>query len=402
MSRTVFLTGGTGLIGSHLGHCLLKSGDKVIYLVRPTKNAEAKERIQYPLSLIDPNFDLDQYPYEILVGDIRAPKLGIENGIITHLQDKVDAIFHAAGSISFSKAESENTWQTNVEGARRTLEFAECVGSGYFGYVSTAYVVGNDEGLAHEEIASPEKYNNYYELTKAIAETLVIDSGIPFSIFRPPIVMGDSKTGRTLKFDGYYMYLRSFWLLRKSIMNRLQKNPDYYKDIGIRINDETGNLVLPLLVKYHFDATINLMFADAVAEMIVKLSKKELSRGKIFHLTHPHPPTVKWALLTSLKLIGVEGVQLVNPDIPDVEMQHNSPVLDRYQKVLNEGLAEYNDYTTLRHSFDTFNVRAILNSNYYEPPLIDEKFLKKTVNYVIEKNFRDSHERMRAQNTKAY
>ena len=78
-------------------------------------------------------------------------------------------------------------------------------------YVSTAYVAGDRTGVVYEhELDLGQGFKNHYESTKFQAEVWVrsLIDRIPTTIFRPAIVVGDSRTGETQKFDGPYYVLR--------------------------------------------------------------------------------------------------------------------------------------------------------------------------------------------------
>ena len=100
--------------------------------------------------------------------------------------------------------------RVNVEGTRNLLEFAGA--AAHFDrlqYVSTAYVSGKARGVFREtELDVGQGFKNHYEETKFLAEVEVVRSKLPATIYRPGVVVGDSRTGETAKFDGPYAVLR--------------------------------------------------------------------------------------------------------------------------------------------------------------------------------------------------
>ena len=79
-------------------------------------------------------------------------------------------------------------------------------------YVSTAYVAGKRTGVVYEhELVMGQDFKNHYESTKFQAEVWVREllDPVPTTILRPAIVVGDSRTGETEKFDGPYYILRA-------------------------------------------------------------------------------------------------------------------------------------------------------------------------------------------------
>jgi nucleoside-diphosphate-sugar epimerase len=97
--------------------------------------------------------------------------------------------------------------RVNVDGTRNVLDALErCSTLTRLYYFSTCYVSGRYAGPFSEddlEVGAP--FNNYYEETKHLAEADVrrrMAAGIPATIYRPSIVVGDSCTGETQKFEG--------------------------------------------------------------------------------------------------------------------------------------------------------------------------------------------------------
>jgi nucleoside-diphosphate-sugar epimerase len=130
-------------------------------------------------------------------------------------------------------------------------------------YVSTAYVSGRATGVYREtDLDLGQSFKNYYEETKFLAEVEVVKSGLPATIYRPSIVVGDSRTGETAKFDGPYFVL--------SAMERLP-SPGVFPRIGSGTNP------------------VDLAPVDYVVGGLARLATIEESRGRTYHLTDPDP-----------------------------------------------------------------------------------------------------------------
>ena len=99
--------------------------------------------------------------------------------------------------------------KVNVEGTRHVVRFlAECKRLERLHYVSTCYVSGTATGVFREsDLDLGQSFKNHYEETKFLAEVEVAKSGLPITVYRPSIVVGDSRTGETGKFDGPYFTL---------------------------------------------------------------------------------------------------------------------------------------------------------------------------------------------------
>ena len=129
--------------------------------------------------------------------------------------DDVEEIYHLAAIYDLSVPRDVGL-RVNVEGTRHVLDFAErCRSLRRFQYVSTCYVSGRYDGVfLEEDLDVGQRFNNFYEETKFLAEVEVRKrAGLPCTIYRPSVVVGDSTSGETQKFDGPYFVMQ--WILRQ-------------------------------------------------------------------------------------------------------------------------------------------------------------------------------------------
>jgi thioester reductase-like protein len=204
-SGLVFFTGFPGFIGRRLVRRLIESDAelRIAALVEPrfagaARQAAAEvgggERI------------------EILEGDIGDRRLGLSPDAYARLVAEVTAAYHLAAIYDLA-VPLEIAQRVNVEGTGNVLELcARCERLERLNYVSTAYVAGDRRGVVYEhELSLGQGFKNHYESTKFQAELWVRDAmdRVPTTIYRPAIVVGDSKTGDTQKFDGPYYMLRT-------------------------------------------------------------------------------------------------------------------------------------------------------------------------------------------------
>jgi nucleoside-diphosphate-sugar epimerase len=150
----------------------------------------------------------------LVTGDITAPGLGLGAGAAKALAKKVTGCFHLAAVYDLAVSKDVGM-RINVEGTKNVLEFlGGAPGVRRFDYVSTAYVSGTAVGTYREkDLDVGQSFKNHYEETKFLAEVAVRESGLPSAIYRPGIVVGDSRTGETAKFDGPYFALNAMSLL---------------------------------------------------------------------------------------------------------------------------------------------------------------------------------------------
>ncbi len=269
---TVFLTGFPGFLGSALVERLLDRypvDTSIVCLVQAKFRPLAQQRADTIESYVPSRVGR----IRLVDGDITLPGLGLGEEGATLQADTVE-IYHLAAVYDLG-VKRDLAMRVNVEGTHHMLEFAAgCPALKRFQYVSTCYVSGRHPGLFHEsDLAKGQAFNNYYEETKYLAEVAVQEKmrrGLPTTIYRPSIVVGDSRTGATQKYDGAYYFVQL--LVRQK---------------GVAIVPVVGNLK-----KHEF----NIVPRDFVIDALTYLSGVEHSLGKVYHLSDPAAPTVEQLL----------------------------------------------------------------------------------------------------------
>ncbi len=222
-----------------------------------------------------------------VVGDITAKNLGLESADAKALQKELTGCYHLAAVYDLAVARDVGM-RINVTGTQNVLDFLG--GAKHLerlDYVSTAYVSGTAVGVYKEtDLDVGQRFKNFYEETKYLAEVEVVKAGLPTAIYRPGIVVGDSTTGETAKFDGPYFALAAMWKL---------PSPGVFIKVGWGTNP------------------INLVPVDYVVEGLARLSALPESLGKTYHLTNPDPPTVFEVEETFAKALGKSFVYMPVP-----------------------------------------------------------------------------------------
>lgn len=201
---TALLTGFPGFIGRRLVARLLADDSKL--RVAAVVEARMAERAREVAAEIDGD------RVEILPGDIAEPHLGLDDDDYERLRADVRLVFHLAAiydlAVPLSVAQ-----RVNVDGTGNVVDFCLAAESlERHVYISTAYVAGLRTGIVYEhELVMGQGFKNHYESTKFQAEVWVREhlDRVPTAILRPAIVVGDSRTGETAKFDGPYFILRA-------------------------------------------------------------------------------------------------------------------------------------------------------------------------------------------------
>jgi thioester reductase-like protein len=201
--RLTLLTGFPGFIGRRLVRALLEAEPdlRAVCLVESRMEAEARSVAA----------EIDAERIEVLAGDITDRRLGLGDEDYERLAAETTSVHHLAAIYDLA-VPLESAQQVNVEGTGNVLELcARCERLERLNYASTAYVAGRRHGVVYEhELSLGQRFKNHYESTKFQAELWVrqMMDRIPTTIIRPAIVVGDSRTGETQKFDGPYYMLR--------------------------------------------------------------------------------------------------------------------------------------------------------------------------------------------------
>ncbi len=254
----VFVTGGSGFIGKRLIAKLLRRGDREVFAL--ARDA-SPERIA---ALREAWGDTDGRVTPI-VGDILEAGLGLAEADADGLSGRIDHLFHLAAVYDLA-SDPKLVAAANVEGVRNTLAFAETMRVKRFHHMSSIAAAGLYEGVFREDMfAEARRLDHPYFKTKHDGEGLVrATKTVPWRIYRPGIVVGDSLTGEMDKIDGPYYFFKLIQKLRDAL-------PSWMPMIGV----EGGR--------------INVVPVDFVVAALAHLAFLDGLDGECFHLTDPAP-----------------------------------------------------------------------------------------------------------------
>ena len=368
---TIFLTGATGFVGGEVLRRLVREERRVACLVRAPSAAAARERGRATLAALG----IGPARVEWIAGDVEQPGLGLTPYELARLAREVTEVYHCAASTEFDLP-LDAALRVNVAGTRHVSELALAAHRAgrltRFVHVSTAYASGKGRGaIQAEELPDddPRRFRNTYERTKAMAErelrALAAREGLPLTVLRPSIVVGDSRSGWTSNWNVLYFPMR---------LVAWRKTP--FLSCGGR-------------------ALLDCVPVDFVADAILALGRRPDTVGRTLHLTAGDEVTTVHEVFerTCAAVRRREG-----PASPPIRTRLLGPLLFGLLALvirlfgpaaLRKGLANlasYVGYTRVSSTFDVTRERALLATEGLVCPPRTE-FLPRVIEFALEANF---------------
>jgi thioester reductase-like protein len=335
---TILFTGFPGFLGSELVPRVLARSpeDEVLCLIQSKFADLARRRV----AEIERRQPATAGRIRLVEGDVTRPGLGLGGSAAAGVAE----VYHLAAVYDLSVPRAVGV-KVNVEGTRHVLDFAEaCPDLRRFQYVSTCYVSGRYAGIFREtDLVKGQEFNNFYEETKFLAEVDVqerMKRGLPATIYRPAIVVGDSVTGETQKYDGPYFAIR--WLLR-----------------------QPGVAIMPVVGDTH-RTRLNLVPRDFVIGAIAHLSAQPEAVGKVYQLADPEPLTIDEILNAIARATGRIVVRVPLPVGVAKTAIDRLPGVYRLMQIPSSSI----DYFVHPTYYDTANtVKDLAGTGLQVPPL---------------------------------
>ena len=251
-----FVTGATGFIGKRLVKKLLeRKGAVVHFLIRK----ESADKVADLRSFwgVGPTRAIPVF------GDLTAKKLGVAADDVKKLKGQIDHFYHLAAVYDLG-ADEETQVAVNIEGTRNTVDLAKAIDAGHFHHVSSIAAAGLYEGVFREDMfEEAEGLDHPYFQTKHESEKIVRqDCKVPWTVYRPAMVVGDSTTGEMDKIDGPYYFFKLIQRLRQLL-------PPWMPTVGL----EGGR--------------VNIVPVDFVVNALNVISHQASIAKKCFHLVDP-------------------------------------------------------------------------------------------------------------------
>ncbi len=208
----IFLTGSTGYIGAHIAANLLQGyGASLNVLVRARDLREAEQRLWRSLQLhmkFPEFYEHIQTHLRVFLGDITVPQFGLDRDSYDRLVHTTDSVIHCAASLN--RKSEKSCLNVNLRGTLEVVQLAQRSnyyhGLRRFSHVSTVAVAGvrKDEVVTEDKSIDWERSDyDPYARTKKFCEHMIrqLLPDTPKTIFRPSIVLGDSRFPETTQFD---------------------------------------------------------------------------------------------------------------------------------------------------------------------------------------------------------
>jgi nucleoside-diphosphate-sugar epimerase len=379
-SARFFLTGGTGFLGSHIAVELLRRGYRVALLARPDKDRRADARVREILDWFGLS-EGERRGLRVVAGDIARSGLGIDRAVLRELLQETDEIIHCASNTAFSERKRAEVEEVNGSGLRNVLDFARESGAYFFHHVSTAFVAGKTTGACPEELVAPREFWNAYEETKCRGEHAATaacrEAGLGLTIYRPSIVYGDSRTGRSRLFNAVYFPVRTALFIKdlyeKDIRERGGKKA---AEMGVRIEPD-GSTHLPLRIEVAGQGGIDLIPVDHFTAAFLALME-EASGGGVFHIVNGRAKRIVDIVDYSCRLFRMTGIRACGPE--EFKEKPRNPLETLYERYVEA----YAPYMRDTRAFETAKSRPILERKGIVCPEFDYDIFARCMNYAVE------------------
>ena len=357
------LTGASGLIGRYLVRCFVTAGVPVAVLVRPTKLRTAFDRMEAIMQYWE-TMEQRSLPRPIVLeAELTEPELGLSPQQQTWISRNCEAVVHSAAAMLFRSNERGEPHLTNVKGLGNLLDVCRRAGIRQFHHVSTAYICGLRQGRVYEnELDVGQSMGNVYEESKIEAEKILraADWLDRVTVFRPASVIGDSQTGYTSNFHGFYLPLQLAYSFAGAIPPE-EMNERFLKRIGLD-GEECKNFV-PV---------------DWVASCIAHVVTHPEHHGRTYHLASP-----KGVRVQLFQSVIQEAVRRFCKRATAVKA--NPQEIDVYEKLFHDQLMIYRSHWRDDPVFDLTNTQQALG--HMPCPVMDFELLLREARWAMENNF---------------
>ena len=380
--RTVrfFLTGGTGFLGSHVAVALLQRGHRVTLLARSDKNRRAQDRVREILDWFGLPAE-ERRALKVVEGDIAQAGLGAGGTALEALLRETDEVIHCASNTAFSEKKRAAVEAVNSGGLANVLDFARESRAYFFHDVSTAFVAGKTAGPCREEFVTPPEFWNVYEETKCRGEHAAAaacrEAGLGLTIYRPSIVYGDSRTGRSRLFNAVYFPVRTALFFRDLYERDIrERGGRKAAEMGVRLEAD-GSLRLPLRIEVANEGGLDLIPVDHFTTSFLALME-EATEGGIFHITNGRPTRVEDIIDYGSRLFHLTGIRACGAE--EFRERPRNPLETLYEHYVEA----YGPYMKDTRVFESTRSGPVLARRGLVCPKFDFEVFARCMTYAVE------------------
>src|SRR6202166_3033852 len=284
----IFLTGSTGYIGSHVAANLLRDGAALNVLVRARDVHDAEARLWQALQLhleFPQFYEYLQTRVRVFRGDLTDSGFGLGRDEYDRLVHTTDSVIHCAASLN--RKSEKSCLNVNLRGTLEVIKLGMQVnhyhGLRRFSQVSTVAVAGKRQDEVVTEDASIDWDRSDYDpyaRTKKFTEHMMrqLLPEVPITIFRPSIVLGDSRHPETTQFDMVkaFVFLAGLPVLPFRAKDKIDiVNVDFVADAIATLHQKEN----PLYDTYHLSSGVD---SQSFRQLTSALAAAQNKRGPIF------------------------------------------------------------------------------------------------------------------------
>jgi nucleoside-diphosphate-sugar epimerase len=319
----IFLTGATGYIGAHVAAILLEQHDATLNLLvrgRDARDVEVRLWQSLQLHLPFPKFyDYLQAKIRIFRGDLTSAQFGLEAGDYDRLVHTTDSVIHCAASLN--RKSEKSCLNVNLRGTLEVLQLARRTqyyhGLRRFSNVSTVAVAGKrSHEVVFEDRSIEWERSDYdpYARTKKFCEHMVREllPDVPVTMFRPSIVLGDSRYPQTTQFDMVrsFVFLAGLPVLPFRPHDKIDiVNVDFVADAIATLHVKEN----PMHDTYHLSSGNG---SQTFQELTRALAAEQNKRGRLFMPILERPFTSAVDVLANGKSAVGRGAALMKVFLP--------------------------------------------------------------------------------------
>lgn len=388
--KRFLVTGATGFIGSHLAGALAEAGHSVCVLIRtlPPQSSTSAERWHRIADWLELS-PAARARITVLAGDLDAADLNLCADDARFLKANAEEIVHAAASTAFSEKKRSEIFRTNISGLRNLLAFMEGGSCSRIHAISTAYVGGNTLVAPCMEVFSPANgFLNPYEESKHQAEILLREfcrrQGVRLSIYRPSVVYGNSRTGKTFRFNALYHPVRAIAYLRDLFTKDLLENSGTQaRKMGISLDPSAQTLYLPIHFRKRQGSGVNLVPIEYCTAAILELMNVD-GKDAIFHITNPQSTPLTDLVAFTERFFKLAG--MVVEDVPAQRAQQN-PASGALDHLFQHYMAPYQPYIEDTRVFDDSRAAQALSPAGIHCPEFSYPIFEHCMAYAMKNNW---------------